>query len=173
MANPIEQLETKAIGTAHAMKAGFKGLRGVFLHLAEEHGEVGALMKRVVDSSDPKLRREYYPRIRAELLAHERAELSEVYSVLKTHPETRGLALAHDQEADQLEAAIARVDALDFASPDWATAFERVHSMVEHHVEEEETDFFPRAQEAIGDSATSSLLERYEAAKDAVKKQVQ
>lgn len=50
MANSIEQFSAKAAGTMNAVKAGFNGLRGVFLHLAEEHGEVGALMKRVSKS---------------------------------------------------------------------------------------------------------------------------
>ena len=157
---------------AHAIKAGFNGLRGVFLHLAEEHGEVSALIKRVAKSSDAGVRREHYPLIRTELLTHERAELTEVYSVLSKYPETRGLSLAHNQEAEQLEDAIARIDALDFASSEWPIAFERLVSLVQNHVREEEEEFFPRAQQVLSEDESKSLLARYEAARAAAKRHV-
>jgi len=172
MANSIEQLETKAVGTAHAIKAGFNGLRGVFLHLAEEHGEVSALIKRVAKSSEESVRREHYPRIRSELLSHERAELTEVYTELSKYPETRGVALAHNQEAEQLEEVIARLDALDYASPDWSLAFERLVSLVQNHVREEEEEFFPRAQQVLSEDESKSLLARYEAARAAASQHV-
>jgi hemerythrin superfamily protein len=173
MANPIEQIASKTMGTAHAVKAGFKGLRGVFLHLAEEHGEVGAMMSRVSKSTDPDVRREHYPKIRAELLSHERGEVEEVYSVLSKRDETRDIAKAHDAEAKELEHAIAAVDAFDFANPGWGAAFDHLFALVQQHVEEEEGDFFPRAQAAIGEDQSKALLDRYEAAKKAAKRQVQ
>jgi hemerythrin superfamily protein len=173
MANSIAQVESKAVGTAHAVKAGFKGLRGVFLHLAEEHGEVGAMMKRVAKSDDANERREQYPKIRAELLSHERGEIAEVYAALSKHDETRSIVSTHNQEAKQLEAAIAAVDALDFGASGWGTAFDRLFALVQQHVEEEENEFFPRAQEVIGEDQSKALLERYENAKKAAKSQVQ
>src|ERR1700712_2830472 len=144
MANPIEQIATKAMGTVKAVKAGFNGLRGVFLHLAEEHGEVGALMTRVSKSSDPDVRRQNWPKIRAELLSHEQGELAEVYPLLTGNEATREIVALHSQEAGQLKEAIAGVDDHDFASPAWSAAFERLFTLVQQHVAEEENDFFPR-----------------------------
>ena len=169
MANPIEQISAKAMGTVQAVKAGFNGLRGVFLHLAEEHGEVGSLMKHVKKNSDPQFRREHYPQIRAELLAHERAELSTVYPMLSHYEETRELVVLHNQEARQLESAIEALDALDAATPAWADAFEHLFVLVEQHVAEEENQIFLRAQAAIGEDEAIAMLPRFEAAKKAAK----
>ena len=173
MANPIEQMAAKAAGTMKAVTAGFKGLRGVFLHLAEEHGEVGALMKRVSKTTDPKVRREHFPHIRAELLSHEKGELAEVYGVLANYEQLRGVVLEHNADAHTLEKAIADVDVLDFASPEWGPTFDRLLQLVQSHVEQEENDFFPRAQELIDEDESKQILERYEAAKQSVKKHVQ
>ncbi|HEX3775686.1 MAG TPA: hemerythrin domain-containing protein [Polyangiaceae bacterium] len=167
MANSLEQMEAKAVGTAKAVKAGFNGLRGVFLHLAEEHGEVGALMKHVSKSADPKVRAELYPKIRSELLSHERGELSEVYPALSQHLATRDIAAAHNIEAQQLELAIKGVDSHDFASPQWGPAFEQLFQLVQQHVAEEENDFFPKAQAVLGEGEAKAMLDRYEAAKKA------
>jgi len=173
MANPIEQIATKAMGTVKAVSAGFKGLRGVFLHLAEEHGEVGALMKRVSKSTDAKVRREHFPHIRAELLSHEKGELAEVYGVLANYEQLRGVVLKHNDEAHTLEKAIADVDAQDYASAEWGESFERLFKLVQAHVEEEENDFFVKAQEVIDEDESKEILVRYEAAKKSVMKLVQ
>jgi hemerythrin superfamily protein len=173
MANSLEQIEAKTVGTAHAVKAGFNGLRGVFLHLSQEHGEVGALMKRVAKSSDPQMRREHYRQIRTELLAHERAELAEVYPALSPFDVTRDVAAAHHQQAQLLASAIAACDQLEFASPEWGPAFGQLLALVEQHVQEEEDEFFPRAQEVIDEVRSKELLKRYEAAKLEAKSQIQ
>src|SRR4051812_27375543 len=169
MANTLEQFAVKAAGTMKAVKAGFEGLRGVFLHLAEEHGEVGALMTRVTKNDDPEVRREHWSKIRIELLSHEQGEMAEVYPLLTTNDATREIVALHSQEAGQLKDAIAAVDALDFSSPAWATAFERLFTLVQQHVAEEENEFFPRAQEVISEAQSKEVLERYEAAKQAAK----
>jgi len=168
MTNPIEQIATKAAGTVKAVAAGFKGLRGVFLHLAEEHGEVWALMKHISKTSDAQVRREHFPHIRAELLSHEKGELAEVYGVLANYEQLRGVVLEHNQAAHTLEKAIADLDAQDFASPEWGASFDRLLELVQTHVEEEENDFFPKAQQVIDEDESKQILTRYEAAKKSV-----
>ncbi|HEX3775220.1 MAG TPA: hemerythrin domain-containing protein [Polyangiaceae bacterium] len=165
MPNSIENAASKAMGAAKDVKATFKGLTGVFKHLMEEHGKVAALLKRVSMSSDVKLRSELYPTIRRELLSHERAEMDVVYPELARYPETAAISAEHAREAQELEAAIQAVDALAFGDAQWSQAFERLVSLVEAHVNEEESEFFPKAQKAIGEDATKALLPRFEAAK--------
>ncbi|MEO7037926.1 MAG: hemerythrin domain-containing protein [Polyangiaceae bacterium] len=173
MSNPIENVAAKAMGTVKAVKAGFNGLRGVFLHLAQEHGEVGELMRHVAKSTDPTVRREHFPHIRAELLSHEKGELSEVYSVLANYEALRGVVLKHNADAHDLEKAIAAVDVLAFDGEEWQQAFEHLFALVRSHVEEEESDFFPRAQEVIDEDESKVLLKRFEEAKQAIKQHVQ
>ena len=173
MANPIETVAAKAMGTVKAVKAGYNGLRGVFLHLAQEHGEVGELMRHVAKSNDPKVRREHFPHIRAELLSHEKGELSEVYAVLANYEALRDVVLKHNAEAHDLEKAISDVDVLEFDGDEWQPAFDRLFALVRAHVEEEEGDFFPRAQELIDEDESKMLLKRFEEAKQSVKRHVQ
>jgi len=172
MPNTIEQLSVKAVGTLNAVKAGFNGLRGVFLLLAEEHGEMSAMMKQVSKSDDAQVRREHCAKVRAALLSHERAELAEVYPALAQYESTRESALIHEREAGEIESAMRAVDALDPAGNAWGSAFERLLALVERHVEQEEKYFFPEAQAAMGDAAAAALRTRYESAKNSAKKQL-
>jgi hypothetical protein len=169
MANSYEQVAAKARGTVQAVKAGFNGLRGVFLHLAEEHGEVGSLIKRVRHSSDGSVRRDHWPHIRNELLSHERAERQAVYPLLENFDSTRRVVAQHTAEANQLEDLITRIEVMDPNSAAWGTAFEQLAVMVEQHVEEEEGDFFLKAQIELGEDEAEAVLSRYEAAKKAAR----
>ncbi len=165
MPNSVESTGSKVMGAAKDVKATFKGLTGVFKHLMEEHGKVGALLKRVKSSSDENVRAELYPTIRQELKAHEKGELIAVYPVLAQFSETSGIAAEHNREAQELDAAIAAVDALSFDDERWASTFAQLVKLVEAHVQEEESEFFPKAQEVIGEDEAKALLPRFEKAK--------
>jgi hemerythrin superfamily protein len=165
MPNSLENAASKAMGAAKDVKATLKGLTGVFKHLMEEHGKVAALLKRVSMSSDVKVRSELYPTIRRELLSHERGEMDVVYPELARFPETGSISAEHAREAQELETAIQAVDTLPFGDARWSPAFERLVQLVEAHVKEEEGEFFPKAQQVIGEEAAKALLPRFEAAK--------
>lgn len=165
MPTAVESTGSKLMGVAKDIKATFKGLTGVFKHLMEEHGKVGALLKRVKSSSEESVRAELYPTIRRELLAHEKGEVLAVYPVLAQYAETAAIVAEHDREAKQLQSAIAAVDALAFSDPSWGPTFEQLVKLVEAHVKQEEAEFFPKAQEVIGEDEAKALLPRFEQAK--------
>jgi len=100
----MDTMIAKSTGAVKSMEARLHGLVGVFKTLAEQHGEVSALMKRVKHHADK--RADLWPVIRLELVSHEKGELREVYSVLRDLPETRALADHHEAEASELSALI-------------------------------------------------------------------
>lgn len=165
MPNSVNKIMSEAMGAAKDIKAGFKGLSGVFMHLMEEHGKVGALIKRVAGSDDEAVRSELYPTIRRELRTHEAGELKVVYPALAEFPETSAIAAEHAREASELEAALAHLDTLSYRDAGWALAFERLAELVEQHVDREESEFFPKGQKALGDERAKQLQSRYEVAK--------
>jgi hemerythrin superfamily protein len=165
MPNNVDKVMSGLMGAAKDVKAGFKGLTGVFMHLMEEHGKVGALIKRVGKSDDPAVRADLYPKIRRELLSHEKGELKVVYPALAHLPGVSAIELTHAREASELEIALADVDSLAFDDPAWGLTFQRVADLVEKHVDHEESEFFPKAQEALGEERAKQLLAEFEAVK--------
>jgi len=166
MPNRMDSMIARGTGTAKAVKARLRGLVGVFETLAEQHGEIGALLKRV--NNDPAKRAALWPTIRQELISHEQAELREVYPVLRALAATRTLAERHDAEATELSILIDRIHQTDVVAAVWGPLFERLTSMVEHHVQEEEHDIFPKAQDAIGVDRARELEPRLLAVKQQI-----
>jgi len=161
MPNRMDSMLSKGAGVMKGFKARLEGLTGVFKTLAEQHGDVAAMLKRL--QSKPEKKAELWPEIRRELLSHERGEMREVYPVLRQHVQTRALAEHHDQEAAEMERLIEQLDTA--TADDWRRLFDQLTDTVIHHANEEEGTIFPKAQEAIGDKAAKDLEARFLAAK--------
>lgn len=161
MANRMDSMMSKGAGVMKGVKARLDGLTGVFKTLAEQHGEVSAMLKRL--QGKPEKKAELWPEIRRELLSHERGELREIYPVLRQYAQTRALAEHHDQEAAEMERLIERIDAAPVDG--WQALIDELVDAVVHHANEEEANIFPKAQEAIGDEAAKQLEPRFLAAK--------
>jgi hypothetical protein len=164
MTSKIEAFAAKTVGAAKAAKAAFEGLDGVFRLLIREHGEVSALLLRLKISTDPKTRRELWPQIRAELLAHEQAEKTEVYPAFLEEADTRAMAQEHTHDAAELEEAISELSATAADSEQWQPVLERLIAMVQEHVRDEEEEYFPIADRLFKDRS-DDMLARFEKAK--------
>ena len=161
--NRMDATLSHGMGKVKAIKARLSGLVGVFKTLAEQHGEVTMLLERAKASNEKFV--QLWPTIRRELLSHEKAELREVYPMLRTREATRPLAQEHDLEAQEMEQLIAAIDELPVAAPERAEVYQRLVTAVTEHAREEEGEIFPRAQEAIGKAQAEALEATFLAAK--------
>jgi hemerythrin superfamily protein len=159
----MDSFVSKGKGAVKAVEARLHGLVGVFKTLSEQHGEASALLRRA--KRDPDKRVDLWPKIRQELVSHERAELSEVYPALCMHPETLALAERHEVEASQLSSLIDRIHTTEMSSTAWEQLFDQLIELVEQHAKEEENEIFPKAQETIGAARAKKLEPRFLAAK--------
>jgi hemerythrin superfamily protein len=147
-----------------APRPGADRLVGVFRTLADQHAQVAGLFEQVKTS--PESRALLWPQIRRELVSHEHSEVRELYPVLRQLEETRAFADHHDQEARELDALIARLDALDISSDEWTKRFAQLVKTVLHHAkDEEEAKIFPIAQQALGEARAIELDAKVLAAK--------
>jgi hemerythrin superfamily protein len=162
MSNRLDEMMAHGMGKAHGFKARIDGLLGVFKTLAEQHGEAGALLKKV--KADPDKRADLWPTIKEALTAHEQGELRAVYPAMREYAELAPLADQHDGEASELTAMIQRLDATNIKSPQWTSLFDQLVDMVMAHVDEEEGSIFPQAQAIMGDARAKELQPKFLAA---------
>jgi len=149
----MDSFVSKTTGAIKGVKARIDGLSGVFRTLAEQHGEVSALLMRQQGNADD---RTLWPEIRKQLLSHERAELREVYPVLAEHADLVDFCEQHAREARELEALIDKLDVVT-ADQRWSDLFDELCDRVMSHADEEEKDIFPRAQQIIGSKGAADL----------------
>jgi hemerythrin superfamily protein len=160
MPNRMHSFVAKTAGKVKAVKARLDGLVGVFKTLAEQHAEVKVLLRKLQDN--PEMKAELWPDIRRNLLSHEKAELNEVYSVLRVHAPTAELADHHDEEAAEMQGLIDEIETAD--SETWQMLYDELVDSVSFHAAEEEKEIFPKAQQVIGDKVAKQLDELFLAA---------
>ncbi len=168
-----EKTASKVMGAAKEAKATLEGVTGVFKELMREHGEAGALLAKLKSSSDIDARAEIFPTLRAALLSHEKGELAEIYPLFRKHPDLAGYAEMHEAEAGALERLLTRMSAMPYEDVSWGESIAELADAVTRHVKEEETEYFPVASKTLGKAETEALTARYEAKRDAVKRQEQ
>ncbi len=170
MPNRMDTFVSKTKGAVKGVKARMDGLKGVFATLAKQHGEAAALLDAVL--ANPEKRKDLWPTIRTALLAHERAEVRELYPVLRSVAETRAFADHHDLEATAMEGMIEHLDAMEYGTDAWGDLFARLADTVKHHaVVEEEQQIFPIALDAIGEDRAKELDAKLVATHDLLMKQ--
>jgi hemerythrin superfamily protein len=138
-----------------------RALTGVFDTLAEQHRQVLELLRLAgaVDDSDKRKKR--WAEARRRLLSHERAEAQVVYATLEGYAAAQTVLHQHDQQSAELETAVAELDATEPAADEWIERLRDVMALVDDHVRDEENDFFPRAQQLLGEKTARDLGERY------------
>ena len=150
-----------------ALEVRNSGLTGVFQKLVEEHRTLTALLLQVRMSLDTAVRAKLFPALREQLIAHETAEASVLYSAMSKKEQTRLIATKHRRTGGELQRLIERLSTLDFAGVNWDPTFNLLFETFEHHAIEEESYYFPIAQRVLGESKAKLMFAHYEAATEA------
>jgi len=172
MPNPVENIAAKTAGKAAGLRARVQGLVGVFNVLAQQHKQAATLLARAKQADSPEKRRELWSEVRNELICHERAELGTVYPVIEENPMCSDISRQHAEGARELESAIASIDALGYDSTLWTDSLQSLSNLLQQHIEQEEQEFFPRAQDTIGKEAAHALERPFLAAAAQCKNQL-
>jgi hemerythrin superfamily protein len=136
--------------------------------LKEDHKTVEALFKRFEKAGDAafKEKRSIVDRIVEELSAHAAVEEQLFYPVTRqTVPETEDLALESLEEHHIVKWVLSELDGMDPTDERFDAKVTVLIENVRHHVEEEETEYFPKVRDELGRTALGDLGEAMAAAK--------
>jgi hemerythrin superfamily protein len=157
---PVDTVASRQQTDVPAHPSSGRTLTGVFEVLVNEHRKAALQFERIMH--EPAASREQsWPILRRQLLSHDRAEELEVYSALEGYGIARDIVEHHHQQAAELEAAINELAAIDYGAERWMDRFNNLHALFEQHAKDEEDEYFPRAQELLGESSARDLHERF------------
>lgn len=164
MKKPSEGM-SKAQGMAKQVKAKLSGQHGILNTLAKEHGEVSALMMRIEASKDDSdgadIRRDLFEKVVVDLLSHAHAEERMLYDALERYPESQSKIKDARHEHHEMERIIGELDGIPYSSSEWLTRFAELKDLVQHHVDEEESEVFNIAMDVMSKDELKTLDERY------------
>ena len=94
-------------------------------------------------------RSDLYATLRREMETHERIEEEIFYPALQVHPKARDIVLEGFEEHHVVDEIMSELGETDVTDETWAAKFKVMKESIEHHIEEEEGEMFPKARQAF------------------------
>lgn len=135
--------------------------------LKKDHQEASDLMDQIeiADKGD-RSAKELFNQLKQALTVHTQIEEQIFYPELKKFDETKDLIPEAVNEHQEVKDILADMSALPPADDEFMNKLIELREEVDHHVEEEESEMFPKAEEVLGQSRLEELGRQLEQLKN-------
>lgn len=139
-----------------------------FKLLESDHRKVEGIFEQLEPTTERavKTREELFKKLKMELDIHTHIEETILYPVLKQVTETRDITFEGYEEHGVAKQLLLDMSETDVNTEVWTAKLKVLQESIEHHVEEEETEMFKEAREALTQQQIDELGEKLEAAKN-------
>ena len=136
--------------------------------LKADHDVVKSLLSELESTTERgvKTRTELFARIKDELTVHEIIEEEIFYPELKAHPKAEDIVLEGFEEHHVVDLLLGELSDLAVDDESWGAKAKVMQENVEHHIEEEEGEMFPKARSVFDKAELTELGERMAARKE-------
>jgi hemerythrin-like domain-containing protein len=133
--------------------------------LKADHKKVAQLFDEL-ESANGKAKLQVFEQIKTELELHTHIEEKIFYPALEKPRDTHDLTLEAYEEHDVVKKLLQQLSRARTANDEWEAQAKVLRENVEHHVEEEENELFPKAESALGEEKIEALGEEMAAEKE-------
>jgi iron-sulfur cluster repair protein YtfE (RIC family) len=127
--------------------------------LKQDHKMVSGIFEKLEPTTERavKTRDELFTQLKQELDVHAQIEEQIFYPAIKEAEETHEITLEAIEEHNVVKQLLSELDAEPKDTEEWAAKLTVLQENVEHHVEEEETEMFPKAKKVLSDEQVEQL----------------
>ncbi len=133
--------------------------------LKADHRKVEELFSQL-ESASGQAKMRVFEQIKTELELHTHIEEKIFYPALEKPKQTHDLTLEAYEEHDVVKKLLQQMSKAKSATEEWEAQAKVLQENVEHHVEEEETELFEKAEAALSEEQIEALGEQMEAEKE-------
>lgn len=145
----------------------------IYERLKRDHDAQRDLCAKIEETSgDSEERRALWRKLRVELEAHAAAEEQTFYAELMEQPDGSDKARHSVAEHKELADYVEQLEEKEMSSSGWLATFKDLSERTIHHVDEEEEEVFPLAQDLIANPRAEELGARFEERKKAEEKEL-
>ena len=123
----------------------------VFTLLKADHKKVAGILEKIDATTERgvKTREDLFTQLKTELDAHTRVEETIFYPELEKADETHDITLEAFEEHRLVKQLLGELEKMDKGDEQWTARFTVLKENIEHHVEEEEDEMFPKARKVL------------------------
>lgn len=140
----------------------------IYQALKADHDRQRSMLKELSgQKGDTQERRDLFEKFRLELQSHAAAEEESLYAVMLGNPDLRDDARHSVSEHKEVDDLLGELMDSPFGSADWEERFSHMRHRYEHHIDEEEEDMFPAADQELDDATEDKMASTYKERKPA------
>jgi hemerythrin superfamily protein len=126
--------------------------------LKQDHQEASAMMDRIesADAGDASVMT-IFNQLKQALTLHTQIEETIFYPALRNNDETQDQIEESFEEHQEVKDLLSEMSGMQAGSDEFMSLMGDLRDAVEHHVEEEENELFPQAQQILGDSRLQEM----------------
>ncbi|MGZ6544162.1 MAG: hemerythrin domain-containing protein [Actinomycetota bacterium] len=119
--------------------------------LKEDHEKVKRMLEELDATTEraEKTRTETFQRLKHDLTIHETIEEEFLYPALEEFAKTKDITLEAFEEHHVVDQIVAELEDTAVSDETWGAKLTVMKENLEHHIEEEEGDMFPRARQVM------------------------
>lgn len=133
--------------------------------LKQDHQKVKQLFQEATHASDQRTRKDVFDKIDTELEIHAHIEETVFYPALEEHEELKDMVVEALEEHQEAKALLEELEELGPENHDFGSKLQDLMESVEHHVQEEEGEMFPKVREVFDEGQLEELGHQLESAK--------
>ena len=133
--------------------------------LEQDHQKVKGLFQELGRASDQNKRKELFDKIDTELEIHAYIEETVFYPAIEQHEELSEMVAEALEEHQEAKALLEELEEMGPESHEFGSTVQELMEGVEHHVQEEEGEMFPKVREVFDEDELEQLGQELESAK--------
>ncbi|MHB8996130.1 MAG: hemerythrin domain-containing protein [Armatimonadota bacterium] len=143
----------------------------LFELLQADHDKVKSIIDDLSETSSnaQKTRESSFKKLKDELIPHMRAEEQAFYPALEQYEEAREVALEALEEHHVAEAVLNELSSMDMTDERWSAKLKVFQELIEHHIEEEESEVFDAAEESFDEEQMEEITKQVKSIKQEIK----
>jgi iron-sulfur cluster repair protein YtfE (RIC family) len=133
--------------------------------LKQDHQKLKRLFEAVKEATDFNKRRQLFDQIETELEMHAHLEETVFYPAMEEYEQLKDIVAEALQEHQEAKTLLQEIEELGSEREEFDSNLEELMESVEHHVEEEEGEMFPKVRRHLDSSKLEQLGKELEALK--------
>ena len=142
----------------------------IYERIKQDHDHAREVMEKLKDTTAraEKTRKELFGEFKLDMWAHHKVEEAVFYSYLRYGTEMSDDSYEALNEHHVANGLLEELDTFPVTSDEWGMKFKTLCELIEHHIDEEEQDFFPKAKKFIPKGVADLMGKRFDARKKVV-----
>ena len=142
----------------------------IYARIKQDHDHAREVMEKLkaTTARAEKTRLELFGKFKLDMWAHHKVEEAVFYSYLRDDTKMSEDSYEALNEHHVANGLLEELDTFPVNSDEWGVKFKALCELMEHHIDEEEQDFFPKAKKIIPKDVADLMGERFDARKKIV-----